>query len=288
MSKTREIKTRIHSIKKTRTITLAMKMVAAAKFKRAVNQLLESKSYEKTLNMVMKDLNNRLENDALPPLLIDNHVKKEIVIVVSSDKGLCAGFNTYLFKEALAYLNTKNAKNIELILIGNKALQFFKKKEWSINTSIDHLFQNFCEDSIHGLLEELVHRYENNEIGSVRLFYNEFISAIANKQINKQVIPITLPEWDGKKEVHYSDYIYENTKENALELLLQKRMIFDVYQSLLHSEAAEEGSRMVAMDSASSNAGEVIDDLTLLFNRSRQAAITTELTEIVAGAASLE
>lgn len=287
MSKGREIKQRINSISKTKKITLAMKMVAAAKFKRSVNELIRSKTYSEKLYYLIQDLYKRLEKDDLPPLMKDNKINKEIVIVVSSDKGLCGGFNSYLFKAVNKYLESRNPENTELILIGNKVQQFFKKSQWTINQKLDHMFQDFSEDKIHNLLEDLVHQYENNEIGSVVLFYNEFISAIANKQIKKRIIPFNFED-DCKSDEHASEYIYEPNKSEVLELLLQKYIIFNVYQSLLNSEAAEEGSRMVAMDSASSNASEVIDDLKLLFNRSRQAAITTELTEIVAGAASLE
>lgn len=288
MSKGREIKQRIQSISKTKKITLAMKMVAAAKFKRAVNELIQSKEYGEKLNILMRDLYKRLENDNLPPLMKENSVSKEIVIVVSSDKGLCGGFNSYLFKSVNSYLNTKNKEAVELILIGSKVQQFFKNTKWTINTQIDHLFHEFSEDKIHSLLENLVRKYEQDEIGKVTLFYNEFISAISNKQIKKQIIPFPLDKWKEDNQEPASEYIYESSKENVLELLLQKNIIFNVFQSLLNSEAAEEGSRMVAMDSASSNASEVIDNLKLLYNRSRQTAITTELTEIVAGAASLE
>ena len=215
MSKGREIKQRIHSITKTKKITLAMKMVAAAKFKRAVNELIQSKEYLEQLNILMADLANRLEMDDLPPLMKENSSEKEIVIIVSSDKGLCGGFNSYLIKSIMEYLSKKDKDNVELILIGTKIQQFFKKTDWKINKNIDHLFQDFSEDKIHGLLEDLVHQYENNEIGSVMLFYNEFISAIANKQIQKKIIPFSIENW-AKHSQNQSEYIYESNKSESV------------------------------------------------------------------------
>ena len=288
MSKGREIKQRIQSVSKTKKITLAMKMVAAAKFKRSVDQLASSKLFQKHSKIVIDDLSKRLSADDLPKTMKKNLGQKTIYIIFSSDKGLCGGFNTYLIKSVLNELKSKNKQDTQLILFGNKINQFFKKTDWKINDDLSSESEVFNETKIKTVLEYITQKYTNNECASVKLIYNLFISAISNKQIVETLLPYQLNNWTENQDVTASDYIYESDKTTVLSELVKKLTSYKLFYARLNSVSSEEGCRMVAMDSASTNAAEVIDELKLLYNRSRQAAITTELTEIVAGATSLD
>lgn len=286
MPSLRDIKQRIVSVKKTKKITQAMKMVAAAKFKRAQRQLGNAKIYGSALTDIASDLATRLEPDELPLLLAPNKSDREAVIIVSGDRGLCGGFNTYIMKAANEYLNAQDKDSVDLYLIGNKGVQHFKKRPYAIGKTYTHIVEKIDEPKVATILGPLVNDYLNGKYGKIVLFFNEFISALETKQKQYQVLPVQLDGWDISK-VEASDYIYESEKSDVLEEFIKKQLSYSVLQALMESHAAEEGARMAAMDSASDNASEVISDLTLAYNRSRQAAITTELTEIVAGAASL-
>ena len=288
MSKGREIKQRIQSVSKTKKITLAMKMVAAAKFKRSVDQLTQSKTFQKHSQDLIADLSKRLFPDDLPKLMQSNSGKKEVYIIFSSDKGLCGGFNTYLIKSVLNELENKDKSKVQLILFGNKINQFFKKTDWNIQEDLSSESETFSDKKIKDVLKHITSQYNNNQYSSVKLIYNSFISAISNKQVVETLLPYQLENWNEQQAINDSDYIYESDKLTVLNELITKLISYKLLYARLNSVSSEEGSRMVAMDSASTNAAEVIDDLKLLYNRSRQAAITTELTEIVAGATSLD
>ncbi|MDA1352840.1 MAG: F0F1 ATP synthase subunit gamma, partial [bacterium] len=196
------------------------------------------------------------------------------------------GFNTYIMKAASQYLNSQPKDSVDLYLIGNKGIQHYKRRHFSISKTYSNVVEKIDERKVGTILSPLVQDYLNGKYGKIVLFFNEFISALETRQKQHQVLPVELKEWDVSK-IQASDYIYESEKSDVLEEFIKKQLSYSVLQALMESHAAEEGARMAAMDSASDNASEVISDLTLAYNRSRQAAITTELTEIVAGAASL-
>ena len=287
MSNLRDIKQRIYSVKKTKKITLAMKMVAAAKFKRAQKKLNHAKVYGQELQFVLDDLASRLEPSDLSDLLTPNSSSKKAVIIVAGDRGLCGGFNTNIIKKAARFLSTQPKDSIDLYLIGNKACQYFKKYEYTIKKTYPYFLDGLTESKASKLIDPLVQLYQNNEYGEVCLFYNEFISVAANNQKKTPLLPIQLNNWSPKNRLEASDFFYEPSKPEVLNSFLTKYLTYTIFQALLESQTSEEGSRMAAMDNASENASEVIYDLTLLFNRTRQAAITTEISEIVAGATSL-
>ncbi|RAP33357.1 ATP synthase F1 subunit gamma [Candidatus Marinamargulisbacteria bacterium SCGC AG-439-L15] len=287
MSNLRDIKQRIVSVKKTKKITQAMKMVAAAKFKRSQKKLDHAKEYGQALRDILADMAARLEEDGLPELMLPNGIEKEAVVIIAGDRGLCGGFNNNILKAALTYIQEKGEEKVELYLIGNKTASFFKSKPFTIAANHTHIIDGINEEGIKPILAPIIEGYIQKKYGKVKLFYNEFVSAITNNQEQKQLLPLNLEGWDPKKHLNQSDYQYEADKKSVLGQFVSEYVVYEVFEGMLNSQAAEEGSRMAAMDSASQNATDVVYDLTLQYNRSRQAAITTEISEIVAGAASL-
>lgn len=294
MSNLRDIKQRIGSVKKTQKITMAMKMVAAAKFKRAQDNLKEGQNYADELDRILADLSRRVTMDDLPALATPNNSSKEAVVIIAGDRGLCGGFNSNILKEAHNYLKTKSTEEVALILIGNKAALYFKNKEYRIEQVHRNLPKNIDPSVLNDILDPVIAGYLNGDFGKVSLFYNKFISALANEQTQVAMFPLDVEGSSdddastGAASDGESDFIYEPSKAEVLNNLIKSSSLTKLHIGLLNSRAAEEGSRMAAMDSASQNASDVIYQLTLSYNRGRQAAITTEISEIVAGAASLE
>jgi F-type H+-transporting ATPase subunit gamma len=280
----RDIKDRITSVEKTNKITLAMKMVSAAKFKRNLKALDHVKEYGNGLNSILASLSKRLFDDNLSPLLGTNDSPQVAIVVISSDRGLCGGFNTNLFKTVKAVLERHS--QVDLYTLGNKALQFYKSKNVNIVDSRPSFNTGNDDTEMSAFVDSLIDGFLNGVYSKVVVVYNEFVSALASNQQVKQLLPISLPDWN-PSVVTTSDFIYEPSKTSTLDAFFKQLIRYQFSLAVHESLASEEGFRMAAMDSASSNAKEMIDELTLYYNRSRQAAITTELTEIVAGAASI-
>ncbi|MGC6367961.1 MAG: ATP synthase F1 subunit gamma [Candidatus Marinamargulisbacteria bacterium] len=281
---TREIKDRITSVEKTNKITQAMKMVSAAKFKRNLVALDHTKDYGEGLEEILDSLTKRLFDDELPALLTGNDSPQVAIIVISSDRGLCGGFNANLFKKVQQTLD--EYPQVDLYTVGNKAQQFYKSKNVKVVESIQGFSLNSSHSEISDYINGFVDSYLKGVYSKVLVIYNEFVSALSSNQVVKQVLPISLDNWN-RDEIDSSDFIYESSKQSALDHFLKLLISYNFSRAVHESLASEEGFRMAAMDSASSNAKEMIQELTLYYNRSRQAAITTELTEIVAGAASI-
>ena len=281
---TREIKDRITSVEKTNKITQAMKMVSAAKFKRNLVALDHTKDYGEGLEDILESLTKRLFDDELPALLTGNDSPQVAIIVISSDRGLCGGFNANLFKKVQQTLD--EFPQVDLYTVGNKAQQFYKSKNVKVVESIQGFSLNSSHSEISDYINGFVDSYLKGVYSKVLVIYNEFVSALSSNQVVKQVLPISLDNWN-RDEIDSSDFIYESSKQSALDHFLKLLISYNFSRAVHESLASEEGFRMAAMDSASSNAKEMIQELTLYYNRSRQAAITTELTEIVAGAASI-
>lgn len=286
MAQLRDIKNRIDSVKKTRKITQAMKMVAAAKFKRATEATIKARPYLSTLEGILADFSKRADLSALPQLMVDNNSDTDVVIVISGDRGLCGGFNANIIKFAEKQIKG-HLKNPRLTFLGNKGYQFFKNKNMSIDLHSDISNQIMSVEGIRKILSPLVEKFKKGEIGRVVLLYNEFASAVSTNLIKKQLLPVVLPQSDNTQSEGHSDFFYEPNQDAIIEHSLEEYIYFSVYKALLESKAAEEGARMAAMDAASDNANEMIKSLTLVFNRTRQAKITSEISEIVAGAEAL-
>jgi len=281
---TREIKDRIASVEKTNKITQAMKMVSAAKFKRNIKQLDHVKEYGEGLESIITSLSRRLFADEIPALLTPNDSPQVAIIIISSDRGLCGGFNANLFKifrDAMA-----KHSQVDAYIIGNKAHQHYKSKDVNI-VGVQPGFKSTTDLSeITSYINGFINSYLKGVYSNVYVVYNEFISALASNQVIQQLLPVELKEWD-PTNITTSDFIYESDKASSLSQLFETYITYKFTLAVQESLTSEEGFRMAAMDSASNNAKEMIQELTLFYNRSRQAAITTELTEIVAGAESI-
>jgi len=292
MSNIRELKQRITSVVKTRKMTQAMKMVSAAKFKRAAQKSNHYKDYANGLQEVICDLFLRKEPDLEPPLLKKNKSHKIAVVIITGDRGLCGGFNNSVIRASENYLK-EHKENTELYLFGNKAYTFYKSKEWKIEESKPYFVGDITMEKVEAVLRPILKRYIAGKIGKLVIFYNCFQSGLTSELIHRQILPIDKEEClanaseqlpEGKLK---SDFLYDPEKERTVNYFLRHYMISQLYQALIDSKAGEEGARMGAMDAATTNAEEMVGKLKLVYNRTRQANITREITEIVSGVEAL-
>ena len=287
-----DIRRRIRSVKNTQQITKAMKMVAASKLRRAQDRAVASRPYAKTLNEILVSVASRVpprEDGAPPhPLLATREEKNVVLVVVSGDKGLAGGFNTNVNRAAGAFVREareKGIENVSLLVLGKKANDFWKRRSVPILDARPGLFAKFDAATAAGLARGLAEKFIAGEIDAVYVVSNEFKSVISQVVSTKKLLPLSL---DKEAPAGGADYLYEPAPDVILRALLPRSLDFGMYRVLLESNAAFYAAQMTAMDSASKNAGEIIDGLTLTYNRARQARITKELIEIVSGAAALE
>jgi F-type H+-transporting ATPase subunit gamma len=287
-----DIRRRIRSVKNTQQITKAMKMVAASKLRRAQDRAVASRPYAKTLNEILVSVASRIppREDGAPAhaLLATREEKNVVLIAVSGDKGLAGGFNTNVNRAAAAFLREAREKGIEtvsLLILGKKANDFWKRRSVPILDARPGLFAKFDAATAAGFARALAEKFIAGEIDAVYVVSNEFKSVISQVVVTKKLLPLSL---EGQAAAGGTDYLYEPAPDVILRTLLPRSLDFALYRVLLESNAAFFAAQMTAMDSASKNAGEIIDGLTLTYNRARQARITKELIEIVSGAAALE
>lgn len=285
MANTRELKKRMVSVKETRKITQAMKMVAAAKFKRALKKMHDTRRYFDKLQVMLEDMASRMDLAQTPSLFQESQAELELVMVITGDRGLCGGFNTQVIKTAESYLKSASHP-IELVVFGNKGFSYFKSKTWPIKEKHVHVVDNLDLQATSPIVQSIVARFDNGEIGRVRVICNQFKTALASELINKVIVPIAVAPKKTELEAK-SDLIYDPSLETALSFFLEQYLMTTLYAVLIDSKAGEEGARMAAMDAATDNAEEMLRKLTLLYNQSRQAAITKEISEIVGGAEAL-
>jgi F-type H+-transporting ATPase subunit gamma len=279
-------------VKNTQQITKARKMVSASKLRRAQDRAVASRPYAKTLHEILVSVASRVppREDGAPahPLLATRPEKNVVLIVVSGDKGLAGGFNTNVSRAAGAFLREAREKGIEtvsLLVLGKKANDFWKRRSVPILDAKPGLFSKFDAATAAGLARGLAEKFIAGEIDAVYVVSNEFKSVISQVVVTKKLLPLSL---DGEAAAGGTDYLYEPAPDVILKTLLPRSLDFAMYRVLLESNAAFFAAQMTAMDSASKNAGEIIDGLTLTYNRARQARITKELIEIVSGAAALD
>jgi F-type H+-transporting ATPase subunit gamma len=338
-----DIKRRIRSVRNTRQITKAMQMVSAAKLRRAQERALAARPYAQMLTNVLKSLVSRAEiydpvtGEARNPLLIRREENNVLMLVVSGEKGLAGAFNSNILKAAMRFMLAQQGKNIDLIAIGRKSRDFFRRRyryaengtrAGEIQMAGEHvgILNRVRFEHARAVAEEVVRRYTAGEIDSVYLVYNEFKSVIAQRLVVDEILPIEeigvddirmsegLSEQDRKRALEAArtagasireadtteidqraavfgtaqvDYIYEQDPTELFHDLIPRYLGVQIYRAMLESEAAEHAARMTAMDSATNNASDMIDNLTLAMNRARQAKITKEIIEIVSGAAAL-
>ena len=290
MPNLKDLKTRISSVKSTKKITSAMKMVAASKLRRAQELAESSRVYAESLSLILSSLSGGSnDNSDLPEVLVGRaNPKVALLIINSSDRGLCGGFNSTLFRSAVAWIKDKKSKNIEVKLmpIGKKASAFYKRSDLEIIENFEDINTNDRQlevsENVKNKISEL---FESQAIDEVSILYNKFVSAIAQEPTFKSLIPLEQSESEeGSEETTNSSFEFEPDKNELLEYLIPRNFMTQVYGCILESSAAEHAARMTSMDNATRNAGDMIDSLTMTYNRTRQAVITKELIEIISGA----
>jgi F-type H+-transporting ATPase subunit gamma len=288
MANLKSIKKRIVSVKNTRQITKAMKMVSAAKLRRAQENVVAARPYAKKLGEVLQRLAGSQESDG-HPLLEKRDAEKALVILVTSDRGLCGGFNANISKAAERFIKERKADytEISLLTVGRKGYEFLKNRQ-TIHKNYSGVLSNLNYQTAAMLAQEVIQGYLAGDYDEVFLLFNAFRSVMTQDITMQKLLPIAPPEGgEGESEV-VQEYIYEPSKGELLAELLPKYIEVTMFKAMLESVASEHGARMTAMDSASKNATEMIGKLTLVYNRARQAAITTELMEIISGAESIK
>jgi len=281
-----DIRRRIRSVKNTQQITKAMKMVSAAKLRRAQDRVISARPYAAALRKVIANVAAAGAGDdrvSANPLLAQRPEKRALVILVTGDKGLAGAFNTNLIKTAVRFPAEHDGAEMTLELIGRKGRDFFRKRNVKISADQIGLAAKPLYDDTAAIARRIMEMFRNEEIDAVYLLYNEFKSIMTQKVTLSRVLPVEV-----KAEQAPVDYIFEQPPGVMLEALLPRYVEMELYRALLESSAAEHAARMTAMDAATSNAGDVIDTLTLNMNRVRQASITKEIIEVVSGAAAAE
>lgn len=279
-----DIRRRIRSVKNTQQITKAMKMVSAAKLRRAQDRAIASRPYANIMNRVLSNVATAAagnEEVADLPLLQVRDEKRIQMIVVSSDRGLAGAFNANLFRMAQRFIDEHRGAEIRVETIGRKSRDYFRKRGFTITGEHIGIVERPTHEQAASIAHKMIDLYTNVEVDAVYIAVNEFKNVMAPSLVTKKVLPVEVPE--GGEQI---DYIYEQPPQELLSTLLPRYVEMEIYRALLESNSAEYAARMAAMDTASSNAGDVIQSLTLNMNRVRQAAITREIIEIVSGAAA--
>lgn len=300
MPSLKDIKTRINSVKNTRKITKAMKMVAAAKLNRAQQRVQAARPYSRKMREVIANLAERADEDAHPLLEEYSDVKKTLIYVVSSNRGLCGGFNATLFRELDTFIAKEelSGEDIDIAAVGRKAAESYgRDEEHEVVADHRQIIGEVSYANAKELADEAIQHFLDGEYQEIYIAYNEFISAIQYEETIEPLLPLDIEalrggaedeEGEGDEPADISEYIYEPDEDALLANTLPNFVEIRFLQAMLESDAAEQGARMTAMDNATTNAEEMIDDLTLQYNRARQAYITKEICEIVSGAESLK
>ena len=290
MPNLKELKNRISSVKSTRKITSAMKMVAASKLRRAQELAESSRVYADSLSFILSSLAGNTKNSAdLPEILTGRENSKiSLLIINSSDRGLCGGFNSNLFRNAKKWISDQQGqgKSVKIMTVGKKASSFYKKTDLDIVASFEDLNSNDRQLQVsEEIKNKIMELFENNEIDEVSILFNKFVSAISQEPTYQSLIPLSNDETsEEESEANNSVFEFEPDKNELLEYLVPRNFLTQIYRSVLESSASEHAARMTSMDNATRNAGDMIDRLTLTYNRTRQAFITKELIEIISGA----
>ena len=290
-----DIRRRIKSVKNTQQITKAMKMVSAAKLKRAQDRVVTARPFANKMTEVLGELAKRTDENFHHPLLDLRGDQRYLLVLITADKGLCGAFNTNLTKAAQAFMRENSDKTVELLAIGRKGRDFFRNRHAVIAGEFLGLTGKGRVEFSEALevARSIIKLYtEDKEIDKVFLIYNEFKSVLSQRVVLEQLLPVSRakeaePESKSTQPVTLVDYVYEQSPAEMFARLLPRLIETQIFRALLESVASEHGARMTAMDSASKNASELIETLTLNMNRVRQAAITNEIIEVVSGAAAL-
>jgi F-type H+-transporting ATPase subunit gamma len=283
----KEIRTKIGSIKNTQKITRAMEMVAASKMRKTKDRMQATRPYSKKIGRIIKHLAHA-NPEYKHPFLVARDVKRVGIIVISSDRGLCGGLNSNLFRKTLSHLMQWDKANIEVDVctIGTKASGFFSNLKANLIGQVVKLGDAPHLQDIVGIIKIMLDAYARGKIDELYVVSNEFVNTMTQRPTVEKLLPVEARELDENLSGHW-DYIYEPDAKGVLDHLFTRYIESIVYQGLVENNACEQAARMVAMKSASDNAGNLISELQLIYNKARQAAITQEISEIVAGAAAV-
>ncbi len=288
MAGAKEIRTKIGSVKSTQKITKAMEMVAASKMRRSQDAMESSRPYAQTIRKVIGHVANA-SLEYRHPYLEEREAKRVGYIIISTDRGLCGGLNINLFKKAITDMQTWKEKGaqIELAIIGSKATAFFSNSGAKVAAQVSGLGDSPSLEDLIGSVGVMLKKYDKGELDRLYLVFNQFVNTMVQKPKIDQLLPLPKSDSEDMQRDHMWDYIYEPEPKPLLDALLLRFIESQVYQGVVENLACEQAARMVAMKAATDNASNLIDDLQLVYNKARQAAITQELSEIVGGAAAV-
>jgi len=288
MPNLRDLKRRTQSVKNTQQITKAMKMVSASKLRRAQDAILSARPFAKKMLEVLNSLATRADA-AAHPLLHEREPANVDVVVISADKGLCGSFNANIMKRAEDFLGGLESETLDVQVVGKKTRDYFKRRKYNIRHQFVDIFRDLTYDTAGSIARPLIERYSDAEsedrVDAVYLIYNEFKNGMQQDVVVERLLPIEKLEFEKPEEE--LDYIYEPTAAEIYDAVIPRHVEYQVWHALLESAAAEHAARMTAMDNASKNASELIEQLTLTMNKVRQTTITREILEIVSGAEAI-
>ncbi len=293
MANLKEVRNRIASVKSTKQITSAMKMVAAARLRKAQNAILTMRPYAAKLQEIMQNVGESLEASSENVFTTVREPNRVLVLVITSNRGLCGAFNINVVKRSIELLNSEysaqyQSGNVDLFCIGKKGADFLKTRNYPVKEIETEIFSNLDFEAVTPIAERLMQEYEAGDYDKIVLIYNQFKNAAVQFVQTEQFLPIAAAHEKEQNETKQLDYIFEPGKREILNELIPKTLKIQLYKALLDSLAAENGARMTAMHKATDNATELIKELNLSYNKARQAAITNEILEIVSGAEALK
>lgn len=285
MANLKEIRNRISSVGSTMQITSAMKMVSAAKLKRAQDAILQMRPYANKLTELLVNLSSSLDSSEGGDFSVNREIKNVLLIPITSNRGLCGGFNANIIKQTVSLIkDTYNDKTVSVLSIGKKSSEYFRNNNYSVISTHDDIFSDLTYDNVAKIAENIMQSYLDLKYDKVILVYNQFKNAATQNVMSENYLPVESPKEEGAV---IGDYIFEPEKKEIIEQLIPKSLKTQLFKAVLDSHASEHGARMTAMHKATDNASELKKDLTLSYNKARQAAITAEILEIVGGAEAL-
>lgn len=293
MANQKEIRARISSTISTQQITKAMKLVSATKLRKASDAIVRMRPYALKLQAIMSNLQESADNDSLAVYFEQRDLKKVCLVVISSDRGLCGAFNANVAKRTRALLENEYQSlvkqgQVEIICIGKKAGETLKRLGYTVNTDFQNLLLDLNSEKAFDFTQQLIQRFKSGDVDRIELVYNKFKNAATQLLTNEALLPVGKTQEQGTTQNGDTDYLFEPSKIAILEELIPRSLKTQFFKACLDSLASEHGARMVAMDKATDNAGELLSSLKLAYNQARQAAITREISEIVGGVAALE
>jgi F-type H+-transporting ATPase subunit gamma len=293
MANLKEVRIRIASVKSTQQITSAMKMVAASKLRRAQNAILKMRPYAAKLKDILQNLSASLDSGDGNLYTQQRSPEKVLIVVLTSNRGLCGAFNTNILRTAVQkiqndYTSQFKDGKVSVLTIGRKGTEFFSKRGYKMISSHDSVFDSLTYENVSAIASSVMTAFAGKEFDRVDIVYNQFKNAVVQRVVVEQFLPIEAPAATAEVVKSNTDYIFLPSKEEIVEELIPKSLRIQFYKAILDSYASEHGARMTAMHQATDNAGDLIKELNLAYNKARQAAITKEILEIVSGAEALK